>query len=273
MPGVPASISRSAPPAWRPDRSLGVFETVLVLDGRPVELDAHLARLEASLTALYPGRTLPPLDVPSPKRPYGSIRDGTFVEALRIAVAPGAGGGLTPTLERRRAAGRFAPDNGGELTSEAVSLRSLTLRGGLGAHKWADRSLLDEAQANLADDTIPLIVDADGAVLEASRANVFVVRDGTLGTPPADGRILAGVTRMRVLEIAAGLGIDIEETRVSHDDLLGADEVFLTGSVRGIEPARRLDGAPLAGGGEIAGRIARALRRSWAGAETAPEFG
>ena len=77
------------------------------------------------------------------------------------------------------------------------------LAGGLGEHKWVDRSLLDEAQAALPAGALPLIVDADGAVLEASRANLFAVRDGALFTPPLDGRILPGVTRARVIEIAA----------------------------------------------------------------------
>jgi branched-subunit amino acid aminotransferase/4-amino-4-deoxychorismate lyase len=54
------------PDRRRPDPQQGVFETLLVLNGRPIELDAHLARLEASLKALFPDRvapTLPALDV------------------------------------------------------------------------------------------------------------------------------------------------------------------------------------------------------------------
>jgi para-aminobenzoate synthetase/4-amino-4-deoxychorismate lyase len=171
---------------------------------------------------------------------------------LRIAIAPRANGELEMTIERRQ-----APAAG------VVSLRALRVPGGLGAHKWVDRSLLDEAQAGLPADTLTLLVDADGSVLEASRANVFAVLKGRLLTPPTDGRILPGVTRMRVLEIAAAMGIETGETALSTDDLLGADEVFLSGSVRGIEPVDALDGIALPTGGETGSTIAAELWESW----------
>jgi para-aminobenzoate synthetase/4-amino-4-deoxychorismate lyase len=240
----------------RPDPALGVFETLLVIDGRAVELDAHLSRLRASLAALFPDRTPPPLDVPS----AGTSQ----VAALRIAVAPEVDGELAATIERRPATGHFAPDNGGQSSTEAVSL---PLAGGLGAHKWVDRSLLDEAQERLPAGALPLILDEDGAVLEASRANVFAVRDGVLLTPPLDGRILPGVTRMRVLEVAATAGLETDEIELSGDDLLTADEVFLTGSVRGVERVRELDGAVLPDNDEVTGRIAAELRKAWLGAQ------
>jgi len=247
---------------WRPDPAKGVFETLLVLDGRPVEWDAHLARLDASLTELYPHRPRPIPDAPA--------LDGGVV---RIMVAPDVGGKLTTTIEHRPASGQFATENGGKVTTGAASLRSLRLPGGLGAHKWADRSLLEEAQAALPDGALPLIVDDDEFVLEASRANVFALRDGALLTPPLDGRILPGVTRMRVLELAAALDIVTREITLSREDLLAADEVFLSGSVRGIESAGSLDGAALAGAGEIAVRLAAELRRAWAGLKAAASFG
>jgi para-aminobenzoate synthetase / 4-amino-4-deoxychorismate lyase len=177
------------------------------------------------------------------------------------------------TTTRRPASGHFATENGGKVTTEAVSLGHLQLAGGLGEHKWADRSLVEEAQTGLPDGALPLIVDEDGAVLEASRANVFTVHGGRLLTPPLDGRILPGVTRMRVLRSAETLGVEAREEPLSRDDLLTADEVFLTGSVRGIEPAGSLDGDPLAGGGPIAERLAAELRRAWGGLKTAASFG
>ncbi|HEU4906900.1 MAG TPA: aminotransferase class IV [Solirubrobacterales bacterium] len=214
--------------------SQGVFETVLVLDGVPVELDAHLTRLRASLGTLFPDHPPPNVDVPPRGRPYGPPGDGTSVGALRIAVAPAAHGGLEARVEQRE-----APRGG------TASLASVTAPGGLGGHKWVDRSLLDEAQAALPGDALPLIVDSDGAVLEASRANLFAVLEGVLHTPPLDGRILPGVTRARVIERADSAAIPVHERALSRDDLLAADEVFLTGSVRGIEPATSLDGTAL----------------------------
>jgi len=269
---MPLSLPKATGQTWRADRRQGVFETLLVLDGRPVDLDAHLARLHGSLTELYPDRDPPPLDVSIATGPDASPAPGVSVEALRIAVAPGADGELAATFERRPANERFAPENGGQSSTEAVSLRSLRLPGGLGEHKWADRSLLDEAQAGLPSDALPLIVDADGAVLEASRANVFAVRDGALLTPPLDGRVLPGITRMRVLELAAAAGIEAREVGLGRADLHAADAVFLTGSVRGIEPADHLDGRRLAARGDLCERLTRLGVRRGAGREPTPWY-
>jgi para-aminobenzoate synthetase/4-amino-4-deoxychorismate lyase len=186
---------------------------------------------------------------------------------LRIAVAPDGNGRLEARVERREAsAGAFMSLSGIKAPRATVSLGSLPLAGGLGGHKWVDRSLLDEAQSRLPAETLPLVVDRDGAVLEASRANVFAVRDGALLTPPTDGRILPGVTRARVLEVGAAIGLEAREAELSDEDLLGADEVFLTGSVRGVERVAALDGTALATAGEIASHLGAELRRAWAGA-------
>jgi para-aminobenzoate synthetase/4-amino-4-deoxychorismate lyase len=257
----------------RPDPALGVFETLLVLDGRPVELDAHLARLTVSLAELYPDRDHPPLEVPVADRPNVGSTLGASTEVLRISVAPNADGRLAATIERRGAPGDFFPDSGNKAPGGAISLHSLRLSGGLGPHKWVDRSVLDETQRDLADDALPLIVDENETALEASRANVFVVRDGMLLTPPADGRILPGITRMQVLDLATERAIEAHESTLSRDDLLTAEEVFLTGSVRGIEPASSLDGAPLPGNGAIAERLSTELRRAWTERKTGAEFG
>lgn len=225
----------------RPDPQQGVFETLLVLDGCPVEPEAHIARLEASLETLFPGQTPPSLEVPA-----------GGAGALRITVAPDGTGLLRTRTEVREA------HLGGE-----ISLHSFPIAGGLGPHKWVDRTLLDEAQATLPEGTLPLLVDEHASVLEASRANVFAVRDGVLLTPPLDGRILPGVTRMRAIELAGELGIEAREVTISLGDLLGADEVFLTGSVRGIEPVGAIDGKVLTGGGDLASELSAELRRTW----------
>jgi len=252
---------------------MGVFETLLVLDGRPVEWEAHLARLRASLAVLYPDRNPPDLEVPATDRPWDGSTTRATAEAMRITVARSASGRLTPTVASRPAPGEFPVQWTGNTPVPSIALGGTPIAGGfLGPHKWADRSLLDEVQAGLPDGALPLIVDGD-EVLEASRANVFAVRDGALFTPPLDGRILPGVTRMRVLQLAATLEIEACEEPLSRGDLRAADEVFLTGSLRGIEPAAALDEQPLAGGGEVAAKLAAELRGAWAGLKTAASFG
>jgi len=230
-----------------PDPRQGVFETLLVLDGRPVEFAAHMERLKASLAKLFP-------DLPAPD--LGEMDAPAKRGSLRITVMP-----IGKELDMRASVQTVVQ------RSEPAALHSLCVPGGLGAHKWADRSLLDEAQAKLPADALPLIVDDDGAVLEASRANIFAVRDGALLTPPTDGRILPGITRMRILEIAAAAGRAVRETELTHADLLVADEVFLTGSVRGVERVRSIDGTALALGGEVASDLGAELRRTWLAAK------
>jgi 3-deoxy-7-phosphoheptulonate synthase len=101
-------------------------------------------------------------------------------------------------------------------------------------------------------------------VLEASRGNLFVVLDGSLVTPPADGRILPGVTRRRVLLLAAALDTPVREEAVPFDRLAGAAGMFLTGAVRGVEPVRACDGQAVSEDETITPLLARELRRSWA---------
>ena len=110
-----------------------------------------------------------------------------------------------------------------------------TVPGGLGGHKWADRRLLSALAAAGGE---PLLCDLDGLVLEAARANVFIVEPGgPIVTPPADGRILPGVTR----ELVIGLGParPCGPRRADRPgSLAGARELFLTGALAGVEPAQ-----------------------------------
>lgn len=238
----------------RPDREEGILETLLVVAGAPVELDAHLARLAESLAVLFHDRSAPDLEAAIRARAQGIERG-----SLRVRVAPAGRAGIEATIRVAEIAAElvFPP------APSAVAAHSLVLAGGLGGHKWADRTLVDRAQADLPVDALPLIVEWDGSVLEASRANAFAVTGGTLTTPPADGRILPGIARARTMEIAAEAGLEVREATLTRDDLLDADEVFLTSSVRGLERVRALDGAELPSGGEVGLRIAAKLRQNW----------
>lgn len=246
----------------KPDPGRGVFETLLVLDGRPVELESHLARLTASLRDLFPGRPAPALSEEIRTRAQG-VEHG----AIRVVVAPGADANLSAEVQLRPPRGDFLTASDRKAPQQKTALHSLKIPGGLGPHKWADRSLLDEAQASLPLDALPLVVDRDGEVLEASRANIFAVRNDALRTPSTDGRILPGITRARVIEIAGQAGIEVEETGLRREDLLAADEVFLTGSICGIEPVSSLDGASLARHGDVTADLTATLLETWTAAK------
>jgi branched-chain amino acid aminotransferase len=105
-----------------------------------------------------------------------------------------------------------------------------------------------EARQHGADEA--LILNAAGGVAEASVANVFVVKRDVLMTPPVSDGALEGITRLSVLEIARAEGIECREQSLGRFDLLGADEVFLTGSGARIVPIASLDGQTIGRGGE-----------------------
>jgi para-aminobenzoate synthetase / 4-amino-4-deoxychorismate lyase len=251
-------------PLPAPDPAQGLFETLLVLDGEAVELEAHLDRLTAGLFALYD--TEPPRDLALAVRQRAQ---GFDLARLRIVVAPPAantaGTGANPSSikaskwEVELAVETVEPEDHFPGRDRGANLLSLSYDGGLGSYKWADRRPL----AAIPAPAIPLLLDRNDEVLEAGRANVFLVRAGALFTPADDGRILPGIARGAVMETADEAGIRVEEKRLTLADLSAADEVFLTGSVRGVEPARSLDGQPLPQIGEFGHRVAVRLRRRW----------
>jgi para-aminobenzoate synthetase/4-amino-4-deoxychorismate lyase len=199
-----------------PDRAQGVFETMLVRSGRVHALDRHLERLAHSVAALY-GTRLP---AGVHRRLTDEAAGLTGEHRLRVDHVPGRDLALTT---RPVAAGYRAP----------VTLAPLVIPGGLGPHKWRDRRLLDARPA----DPAPLLVDADGTVLEAAWGNVWLLDGNRLTTPPADGRILPGVTRALLLERAPALGLTVREAPISLDAMRAAPVTFATSSIRLAVPA------------------------------------
>jgi para-aminobenzoate synthetase/4-amino-4-deoxychorismate lyase len=175
---------------------------------------------------------------------------------VRLTIAPADRG-----LECETAAEAVDPELCFPRWEGGVELRGFRLPGGLGPHKWSDRSPIPQ----FPDGAAPLLLSADGDVLEAGTANVFAVLDGALTTPAADGRILPGIARAAAIEIAREAGLEVDERPIAYRELLGATEVFLTGSVRGVVPARSLDGAALASGEAVSRLLAGALRERWQG--------
>jgi para-aminobenzoate synthetase / 4-amino-4-deoxychorismate lyase len=164
-----------------PDPSLGVFETLLARGGRVQALDEHLQRLADSVAELYGARL--PADLGSRVRAVAHADSA----ARRIRID------AVPVGELRIELTSSAPPDRAELQCHPV-----VMPGGLGCHKWVDRRLVERLGR---DGSVPLLVDSDGELLEAASANVWLVEDGQLLTPPADGRILPGVTRAMLLEL------------------------------------------------------------------------
>ena len=227
-------------------RGRAVFETLRVYDGVPFRLDAHLDRLAVSAERLR---------LPAP--PHDELA-AIAKEAIAAGAHPDA------TLRLLWTAGR---EHGGApaglvlvstLPPELEAIRERGLR--LAVTRWSPGALAgakstsyaeniaaqDEAVRAGADDA--LLVAPDDTVLEAPTSNVWFREGDRLLTPSLSLPLLAGVTRATLLELAPGLGYEVEEGVFALDRLLGSDEVFLSSSVREVMPVIAVDGAEVARG-------------------------
>jgi branched-chain amino acid aminotransferase len=117
-----------------------------------------------------------------------------------------------------------------------------------------------------------LFVNEDDQLAEGPTTNLFVVdATGRLRTPP-EKRVLQGVTRLSVIELAAADGIPVDESDIAPRELMTAREVFLTGTTAGVLPAESVDGRPVGDvcPGPIATRLGDHLRLALKG--EAPGF-
>lgn len=96
---------------------------------------------------------------------------------------------------------------------------------------------------------------------EGSISNVFLVKDGALKTPPLDTPVLPGIARAVILELARRSGMEVAEAALALDDLLAADEVFLTNVIMQIMPVVRVEKHEV-GHGRV-GPIASQLREDF----------
>ncbi len=213
----------------KPDLELGLIETMLVLDGAVVELEAHLQRLERSTIRLYDS-SLPAELLAEMKRAQQTLQLDRAAR-LRVAVWPSSSELCCSAEAEPTERHLLSP-----LSSTGLKLRPATVAGGLGAHKWRDRRLIERLGAELEPGDELVIVDGGGEVLETGAGNLFAVLGNRITTPAADHRLLPGVTRGRVLELARSLRLHTEERPLKLAELSGATEVFVTSSVRGVVP-------------------------------------
>jgi para-aminobenzoate synthetase/4-amino-4-deoxychorismate lyase len=254
---LPVTVTAAVEAALLPRRAAGVFSSLLVTGGVTRGLADHLARLESSVRDLY-GKELPASLPGDLARCLAAEPSGR----LRITVRP-VGGPLQATVE-------VVPQPPGPM---AVTLRPVTVPGGIGGYKYRDRRLLDAlaAQARTGPDQHLLITDETGELLETNRSNVFAVMDGVLLTPPADGRLLPGTTRAAVLRAAHRHGIRIGQKPLTLDELTQASEVFVTNAVAGVVAVTAVETVHAAWPpGPVTAALAAALAARAADAPAAP---
>ena len=243
----------------------GLFETLRIESGRPLDWDAHLERLVLSAAEL--GFPVPPGPAEIRAGLERVLEASRLEDAVaRVTVTRGIPGGRPVRtgfwIEAEPLAGRLW--RGTRLgVARAVISRVAFEPGPLGRHKTtsrlAYRLALEEARVARADET--LLHAADGELLEGAVSNLFLVIAGEVVTPPLSRGILPGTVRAAVLKSCARLGIPAREARLSPSDLARADEAFLTNAVQQVVPLERA-GEKRLPDRAIATRIAAAYQES-----------
>lgn len=254
-------------------RGDGVFETILVADGRARELDAHLDRLARSAAML----DLPAPDLAACRHACERVIERSPADrqvALKLVYTRGSdNAGSAPTgfalgMEidqktlRARAEGIAVVTLERGFDPELAARAPWLLLGAKSLSYGVNMAAVREAGRRGADDAVFLATD--GSVLEGPTSTLVIARERTLYTPPASIGILPGTTQAALFRGAqrAGWSVKVEPLRVA--DLHEADGVFLASSVRLVTRVHTLDGQPLADSTAVHAELVAAYESEYA---------
>jgi branched-chain amino acid aminotransferase len=234
----------------------GVFEGIRAYEterGTAVFRHAeHLDRLENSCRLYY-------MDLPYTKEQLREatheliVRNGLKSCYIRPLVFRGTGPmGLNPLENRVEAMiavwewGAYLGEEGKRngVRGKVSSWRRIS-PAGLVPHSKASGQYLNSVLAKIeslkAGYEEAILLDDKGHVCEGTGENVFVIKDGSISTPPQSASILDGINRKSVMQIARDLGHEVVERDIARAELPLADEVFLTGTAAELTPLREID--------------------------------
>lgn len=98
---------------------------------------------------------------------------------------------------------------------------------------------MNEAKKFGADDA--LMLNADGFITEGTSFNIWIVKNGTIATPPLESGLLKGITRQKVIQICRDHNLKLELKNLTKEDIYECDEAFITSSTKGLMPVYRID--------------------------------
>ncbi len=247
----------------------GVYEMIKVIDGRPRDLERHFDRLERSLGELR-------IPMPTTRRALGAIigetlrRNRLSLATVYLQVTRGIAPRNHPFPARARptltVTVRRAPFPDAEERRRGVAVLSVP------EQRWARcdiksiallPNVLARQRAAEAGCREAWFVGADGVVTEGSASNAFIVdTQGRLRTHPAGPRILSGITRGILLELARAAGIEVVEEPFTLEEAKRAREAFLSSTTSLLLPVTRIDDSIVANG--VPGSLTRTLARRYA---------
>lgn len=223
----------------------GLFESLRARDGTPYLLDRHLARL-FSAAAEMEFENMPSAEALA-EQVHRTLERAALADAyVRVTLTRGSGATAlalsspTPTVVIAALPAPARADAGiratllGPPSEIGPEAKSTSRQQAVLARRRVERRGAGEG----------LYVAEDGHVLEGVSSNVFAVSDGRLLTPPAE-HCLPGITRARLLELAADAGLRALQAPLELDVLVGADEAFVTNAVQGLRSLRAIDGAQI----------------------------
>jgi branched-chain amino acid aminotransferase len=247
----------------------GVFERTRTFRGELFRLDEHLARLFRSMRTVHLEPDLGPdalkeltVDLVERNRELLGPNDDYSVGHFITRGVPDRGPTVVVFCEpidfRGFARQYLTGAHVVSATTRALPLNVLDpkLKTTSRLHFW-----LAEQEAHLVDpEAYPLVLDLEGNVCELNAANFWIVRNGSIVTPP-DRSILVGITRMATFELAEQMGVPVQQVDFQVYDVLNADEAFLTTTSRTILPVTRANGSPIGSGQP--GPLVKRLQQAW----------
>jgi branched-chain amino acid aminotransferase len=226
-----------------------VFDGARAFEGVTPDLDLHCARINQSAQAMC----LKP--VVSKDEWMALVRDGLkrFAPDAELYIRPmywaeeGAPGGVRPDPESTRWCLTIYDAPMPKPAGTAITLSPFRrptrecapLDAKAGCLYPNNARALIEARARGFDNC--LLCDMLGNIAELGTANIFMVKDGVVYTPAANGTYLAGITRMRVIKLLRQAGVEVIEATLRYPDFEAADEIFSTGNYTKVSPITRID--------------------------------
>ena len=235
----------------------GVFEGIRMYSGRIFRLPEHLDRLYDSAKTI--DLCIPLSKEEMTKAIIETCRKNNLKNAyIRPLVTRGIGDlGLCPTKCPKATVIIIATEWGamyGDLYEKGLRAVTVSVRRNPCCSLPPNvkslnylNNILAKIEANCKGGDEAIMFDMQGHISEGSGDNIYLVKNGTILTPPTLNN-LRGITRMVVLEIAGQLGIPVRETDLGYFDLYTADEVFVTGTAAEVAPIVYIDGRSIGSG-------------------------